>query len=190
MQASYRLDLDASFDMMIVPEAANMPPTPWQTEIRASGIWGAAPHPTPALLQRVHAVHAGMHVGEPAAIGVQRQFQVTAGSSVALGDEGSGLAARHKAEVFESIDRQMRKGVVDHQMVDVLARDAGLGKSGGAGDAEGARGGEILHLADHRRLDTLAGAEEVDRLLREILGSLGSNQNQRAAAIGHQATLQ
>jgi len=35
---------------------------------------GAAPHPTPALLQRVHAVRAGMHVGEPAAIGVQRQF--------------------------------------------------------------------------------------------------------------------
>jgi hypothetical protein len=27
-----------SFDMMIVPDVANMPPTPWQTEIRASGI--------------------------------------------------------------------------------------------------------------------------------------------------------
>ncbi len=27
-----------SFDMMIVPDAANMPPTPWQTEILASGI--------------------------------------------------------------------------------------------------------------------------------------------------------
>jgi hypothetical protein len=25
--------------MMIVPEAANLPPTPWQTEIFASGIW-------------------------------------------------------------------------------------------------------------------------------------------------------
>src|SRR5260370_11289505 len=34
----------ASFVMMMVPEAANMPPTPWQTEIRAPGIWaGAAP---------------------------------------------------------------------------------------------------------------------------------------------------
>jgi hypothetical protein len=31
-----------SFDMMIVPDAANMPPTPWQTEIRASGIWAGA----------------------------------------------------------------------------------------------------------------------------------------------------
>jgi hypothetical protein len=27
---------------MMVPEAANMPPTPGQTEILASGIWAAA----------------------------------------------------------------------------------------------------------------------------------------------------
>jgi len=27
--------------MMLVPEAANMPPTPWQTEISAPGIWAA-----------------------------------------------------------------------------------------------------------------------------------------------------
>jgi hypothetical protein len=60
-----------SFDMMIVPEAANMPPTPWQTEILASGIWaGAMPaHLAHALLQRTHAVRAGMHVGKAAAIG-------------------------------------------------------------------------------------------------------------------------
>jgi hypothetical protein len=31
-----------SFDMMIVPDVANMPPTPWQTEIRAPGIWAGA----------------------------------------------------------------------------------------------------------------------------------------------------
>jgi hypothetical protein len=28
--------------MMIVPDAANMPPTPWQTVILASGIWAGA----------------------------------------------------------------------------------------------------------------------------------------------------
>ena len=28
--------------MMIVPDAANMPPTPWQTEILAPGIWAGA----------------------------------------------------------------------------------------------------------------------------------------------------
>jgi len=47
--------------------------------------------------------------------------------------------------------------------VEFLVRSAGLGKGLGAGDAEGARGGEILHLADHRRRDTLASAEQVDR---------------------------
>jgi hypothetical protein len=62
--------------MMIVPEAANMPPTPWQTEIQAPGIWAAA---TPRVwrtlfLQRVHAVHAGMNIGKTAAIGVERQL--------------------------------------------------------------------------------------------------------------------
>jgi hypothetical protein len=30
------------FDMTTVPEAANMPPTPWQTEILAPGIWAGA----------------------------------------------------------------------------------------------------------------------------------------------------
>src|SRR5271165_2963652 len=136
--------------MMMVPDAANIPPTPWQTEILASGIWaGAVPRIWRTLLQRVHAVHAvhaGMHVGEAAAIGVQRHF--AAGSGVMPGDEGSSLAARHKAQIFEAVDRQMRKacpwqrtgGVVDHQMVDVVVGDAGLGEGLGAGDAEGARG--------------------------------------------------
>ncbi len=46
--------------------------------------------------------------------------------------------------------------------------------------------------------DTLAGAEQVDRppvrcqgqALREVAGALGGDQDQRAAAIGHQAALQ
>jgi hypothetical protein len=54
-----------------------------------------------------------------------------------------------------------------------------------AGDAEGARGGEVRHLAHHRRLDRFAGAEQVDRLLREVLGALGRDQDQGTAAIGH-----
>ena len=167
-----------------------MPPTPWQTEILAPGTWaGAMPRIWRTLsCKRVHAVHAGMHVGEAAAIGVERQF--AAGGGVALGDETAALAAPDKAEVFEPVDRQMREGVVDHQMVDVVVGDAGLGKGLGAGDAERARRGEILHLADHRRLDALAGAEDVDRLCREILGALGRCEDQRAAAIGDQAALQ
>jgi len=47
---------------------------------------------------------------------------------------------RYKAEILEAVDRQTEEGVVDHQMVDVVAGDAGLGKGSGAGDAEGPRG--------------------------------------------------
>ncbi len=147
-----------------------------------------AAHLMHALLQGVHAVHAGMHVREAAAIGVERQLAI--GGAVIPGDEGSGLAARHKAQIFEAVDRQVGEGVVDHQVVDVVVGDAGFGKGLGAGDAKGARGGEVFHLADHRGLDALAGAEQVDRLSREVLGALGRNQDQRAAAIGDEATLQ
>ena len=91
-----------------------MPPTPWQTEILASGIWARA---VPRIWRRPFG-HAGMHVGEAAAIGVERQF--AAGGGVALSDETAGLAARHKAQIFESVDRQMRESVVDHQIVHIF----------------------------------------------------------------------
>jgi hypothetical protein len=80
----------------------------------------------------------------------------------------------------------MREGVVDRQIVDVVVGDAGLDEGLGAGDAERARGGEILNLADHRRLDTLPDADEVDALLWEVAGALGHNEDQRAAAIRYQ----
>jgi len=63
-------------------------------------------------------------------------------------DEGAGFATRDKAEILEAVDRQTEEGVVDHQMVDVVVGDAGLGKGCGAGDAEGPRGSEIHHLAE------------------------------------------
>ena len=92
--------------MMIVPDAANMPPAPLADRDLGAGDLGGggAAHLVHALLQRVH---AGMHVGQAAAIGVQRQF--AAGGGVIPGDEGAGLAARHEAEIFEAVDRQMRK---------------------------------------------------------------------------------
>jgi hypothetical protein len=76
-------------------------------------------------------------------MGVQRQLAVWGG--VALGDESSGLAAWYKAEILETVDRQMSNGVVDHQMVDVIMHDAGLGKGFGAGAAERVRGERKVH---------------------------------------------
>jgi hypothetical protein len=56
--------------MMIVPDAANMPPTPWQIEICIGDLDGGdAAHLAHTLLQ---CVHAGMHVGKAAAICVER----------------------------------------------------------------------------------------------------------------------
>ena len=60
----------------------------------------------------------------------------------------------------------------------------------GTRDLEGARGVERLHLADHRRFHALAGAEDIDRLVRKILGAVGRGQDQRAAAVGDEAALQ
>ena len=44
------------------------------------------------------------------------------------GDETTGLATRYKAEILEAVDRQMREGIVDHQLVDIVVRDAGVGE--------------------------------------------------------------
>src|ERR1700674_4215183 len=71
-----------------------------------------AAHLPDAFLQRVHAVHARMHVAQTAAIGVERQL--AAGPGMAVGDELAGFFVRHEAEVAEPVKRQMRKGVVDH----------------------------------------------------------------------------
>jgi hypothetical protein len=69
---------------------------------RDPGTWdlggGGAAHLAHALLQCVHAVHAGMHVGKTAAIGVERDPRAAgpagrrgdAGGSIAFGDETAG----------------------------------------------------------------------------------------------------
>jgi len=220
-----------------------MPPTPWQTEILAPGIRaGAVPRIWRTLSCKAYMPYMPECMyerppplvlsGIPGAAGPAGRPR-DAGGGVSRGNEGSGLAARHKAEILEAVDRQMRKacpwqrtgGVVDHQMVDVFMRNAGFGKGLGAGDAEGARGGASFVTpakaggprgmprplrpwipafagttdeAHHRRLDTLAGAEEVDRppvrcqgqALREVASALGRNQDQSAAPIGDETALQ
>jgi hypothetical protein len=98
-----------SFDMMMVPLAANMPPTPWQTEILASGIC-AGPGRCRASGARSPARRTcrtcRMQVWEPAAIGVDRQL--VAGCGVSLGDQTAGLAARYKTQICQVIGRRMR----------------------------------------------------------------------------------
>ena len=75
-------------------------------------------------------------------------------------------------------------------MIDVAVADTSLAERGRARHLEGARGVEGLHLADHRRFHALAGAEHIDRLVREVLGAIGRGHDQRAAAVGDEAALQ
>src|ERR1700737_4638298 len=61
-----------------------------------------AAHLPHALLQRVHAVHAGMHVAQATAVGVERQL--AAGAGVAVGDELAGFLVRPEAELTGHIE--------------------------------------------------------------------------------------
>src|SRR6185437_13129852 len=61
-----------------------------------------------AFLQRVHPVHARVHIRQSAAVGVQRQRP--ARRRVPSSDEAGRLAARQEAQILQPIDRQMREG--------------------------------------------------------------------------------
>jgi hypothetical protein len=69
------------------------------------------------------------------------------------GDEGAGLAARHKAQILKVVNRQMSKGIVDHQWSTSLCMMPTSAKAFGHAKRS-ARGGEVLHLAGFRHLDT------------------------------------
>jgi hypothetical protein len=85
----------------------------------------------------------------------------------------------------------MREGVVDHQMLDVLASLCVMPALATALEPATRNAREEVKSAiwlTKRRLDTLAGVEQVDRLLRKVAGTLGRDQDQRAAAIRYPAS--
>ena len=94
---------------MIVPLAANLPSTSWQTEILAPGICAEA---VPRILAHAlpQSIYVGMHVGTAGVVGVERQF--APGSGVALLDEGTGLAAWQKAQIVQAVNPQMRESLL------------------------------------------------------------------------------
>ena len=73
-----------------------------------------------------------MHVGEATSIGVKRgNFRFAPGAVLRSAMNAPGLALWHKAQILDAVDRQIGEGVVDHQMVDALVRDAGSAKAVG-----------------------------------------------------------
>ena len=59
-----------------------------------------------------------------------------------------------------------------------------------ARDPKRLRTGQILHLADHRRLHGLSAAEDVHRLVGEVLGAFRLGHDQGAAAVGDEAAFE
>src|ERR1700724_2970776 len=72
------------------------------------------------LDQQEQSVHAGMAIGEPAAIGVDRQTADRRDTAIAY--EAAPLAFRAKAEILQEKDRVDREGVVQLDDVDVAGR--------------------------------------------------------------------
>src|SRR3990170_4551922 len=78
------------------------------------------------------AVHAGVGVGEAAAVGVEGE--VAAGGGALAGDEGAAFAGLAEAERLQGDEGGVGEGVVDFDDVDVLVADAGHLEGEGTGD--------------------------------------------------------
>src|SRR5690348_11862813 len=76
---------------------------------------------TRRLDQQEQSIHAGVAIGEAAAIGVDRH--TAAGRYVAVGYEAAPLAFRAEAEILEEKDRVDRERVIELDNVDVAGRE-------------------------------------------------------------------
>ncbi len=96
------------------------PPLPWAIAVSAprdlarAAFAAQLPH---RLDQQEQAVHAGVAIGQAAAVGVDRQ--AAAGRDAAALDEAPAFALRAEAEIFEEQDRVDRERVVELDDVDV-----------------------------------------------------------------------
>ena len=97
----------------------------------------SAAHLAHAFLQGEHAIHAGVGIRKPTAIGIDRQFAARRG--IAFPDEILGFTALDEAKIFQAIHGQMREGVIDHQMIHIAVLDAGHTEGFRPRHAEGAR---------------------------------------------------
>jgi len=94
------------FVMMIVPLAANMPPTTVRRDFRPGPGPGRCAHLPHALLQAYMPYMPEMHVAESTPLSVERQL--AAGRGVAL-HEARASPFLQKPRSSEPIDRQMRE---------------------------------------------------------------------------------
>ena len=56
---------------------------------------------------------------------------------MSFGNEGGRFSGFDEAQVLQAVKRQMREGVVDHQVINVTVLDPSLGKRIGTRDSKG-----------------------------------------------------
>ena len=124
---------------MIVPDAANIPPTPWHTEIFAPGICaGAIPRICRTLSCSAYMPYMPECIYDsPPPLVFSGSLLPGAVFRSAMKRPASPRGT--KPQVLQSVQRQMREGVVDHQVIHVLVRDACLAKGRRPRNAERAR---------------------------------------------------
>jgi hypothetical protein len=134
----------ASFDIMIMPEAANVPPTPWrQTETWAPGIWaGTVPHIWRMLSYNAYMPKCMYESPPPLVLigNLPRGAVLRSAMKPPVLPRGT----KPRSSTPRSADARKRRRSSDG---DVVVGDAGLGKILGAGDAEGARRGDDYLVA-------------------------------------------
>ena len=111
------------------------------------------------------------------------------GSAPDLGDERAALALRAEAERLERQQHGDRERVVDLRDVDVVGVSAGALERPRAG-VHGGRLRERPHLVHRQLAEGLAPAEQVDALLRELLGLALRDHHEGAAGVGHDAAVE
>jgi len=116
----------------------------WQTEILAPGIWAGASRASGARSSAMGTCRtSGMRVGEAAAIGVSGNFppgRCYARRRPRRRAQSRDLRGRRSADA-QSLPLAANRGVVDHQLVDIVLVMPASAKALGAGDAECALGG-------------------------------------------------
>ena len=140
------------------------PPLPWATATCAPETWRSPHSPRSwrdGLDDGVQAVHAGVGVRQPAAVGVERETRRPARCGRTR-TNGAALALGAEAEVLEEQDRGDREGVVELRDVDVGRGDARLGE-GAARRTGRPPSSSGRHAGDVAVAVRLAGAEHEDR---------------------------
>src|SRR5271163_4458089 len=114
------------------------------------------------LDQQEQPIHAGVTIGQPAPIGVDRQIAL--GRNASIGHKAAAFALRAKADILEKQYRVDRERVVELDDIDVFRAEPGHCISGAA---RGQRPGhcQIRHARNIGMGDRLPAAEDINRRL-------------------------